>query len=372
MVNIWTNLNGLTQAAIVVITLIAIVFHVQWTRRNTALGPTFLTTLGIFFCFTGIAWGLLNFDASDVRYSIPRLLEGIRTSFWASVAGIFWALTIKARLAIWGDAKLAVTANNQQGATLNDVAEYLARLNSALAGKEDSTLLGQIKLLRSDSNYRLDRLNATFEVYSEKIAEANSRALVRALQSVVRDFNAQVNDQFGENFKHLNAAVEKLVTWQARYEHQLVSLIAQETETRKSMTEAAARFTELVKKSTEFTEIVVALKRLLVALNTEKEQLNFSLSTLGELINHASKGLPTLEQNITAMTRQVEQGVKANQEAMTAILRNAAQSIHGYNQQLTALLAASIAAANKELADSLGRQISQGPAAQKFVQDVRR
>lgn len=372
MDHIWTNLNGLTQSAIVVITLIAILFHVRWTRRNTALGPTFLTTLGIFFCFTGIAWGLLNFDASDVRYSIPRLLEGIRTSFWASVAGIFWALTIKARLAIWGDAKLSVTATNQPGATLNDLAEYLARLNSALAGKEDSTLLGQLKLLRSDSNYRLDRLHASFESYSEKIAEANSRALLHALQTVVRDFNAQVNDQFGENFKHLNAAVEKLVTWQAHYEQQLASLISQETETRRSMTEAATRFTDLVKKSTEFTDIVASLKRLLVGLNTEKEQLNFSLSMLGELINHASKELPTLEKHITAMTRQVEQGVKANHEAMDAILRNAAQSIHTHNQQLTSLLAAAIATANKDLTESLGRQLAQGAPAQKFAQDVRR
>ncbi len=356
MDHIWTNLNGLTQSAIVVITLIAIGFHVRWTRRNTVLGPTFLTTLGIFFCFTGIAWGLLNFDASDVRYSIPRLLEGIRTSFWASVAGIFWALTIKARLAIWGDAKLAVTATSPQGATLNDVAEYLARLNGALAGKDDSTLLGQIKLLRSDSNYRLDRLSATFEAYSEKIAAANSRALTQALQAVVHDFNNQVNDQYGDNFKHLNAAVEKLVTWQGHYEQQLAGLITQETETRRSMTEAAARFTELVKKSAEFTEIALGLKKLLVALNTEKEQLNFSLSTLGELINHASKGLPTLEQNITAMTRQVEQGVRANQDAMAAILKNAGQSIQAHNQQLTALLAATIATANKDLTDSLGRQ----------------
>lgn len=358
MAHIWANLNGLTQSAIVIITLIAIVFHVRWTRRNTALGPTFLTTLGIFFCFIGIAWGLLNFDASDVRYSIPRLLEGIRTSFWASVAGIFWALTIKARVAIWGDAKLAVTATAAQGATLNDVAEYLARLNSALAGNEDSTLLGQIKLLRSDSNYRLDRLNATFENYSQKIAEANSRALMQALQSVVSDFNAQVNDQFGDNFKHLNAAVEKLVTWQAHYEQQLSSLISQETETRQSMTEAAARFTELVKKSGEFTEVATSLKRLLVALNTEKEQLNFSLSTLGELINHAARGLPTLETNINAMTLQVEQGVKANQEAMAATLKNIGHSIQVYNQQMTALLTATVAAANKDLSESLGRQRS--------------
>jgi hypothetical protein len=372
MAHIWTNLNGLTQAAVVVITLIAVLFHTRWTRRNTALGPTFLTTLGIFFCFIGIAWGLLNFDPSDVKYSIPRLLEGIRTSFWASVAGIFWALTIKARVAIRGDAKLSVGAASQQGATLNDVADYLAKLNGALAGSEDSTLLGQIKLLRSDSNYRLDRLNSTFEAYSEKIAEANSRALMHALQSVVHDFNAQVNDQFGENFKHLNVAVEKLVTWQAHYEQQLASLIAQETETRKSMTDAAIRFTEVVRKSAEFTDTAQSLKKLLVALNTEKEQLNFSLSTLGELINHASRGLPTLEQNITAMTRQVEQGVKANQEAMSAILRNAAQSIQAHNQQLTALLGASIATANKDLTESLGRQLAGSAAAQKFPQDVRR
>lgn len=348
MAHLWTNLNGLTQFAIVIITLIAVFFHVRWTRRNTALGPTFLTTLGIFFCFTGIAWGLLNFDTSDVRLSIPRLLEGIRASFWASVTGIFWALTIKARLAIWGDAKLSVTATNQPGATLNDLAEYLAQLNRALAGNEDSTLLGQIKLLRSDSNHRLERLHETFEAYSEKIAEANSRALLHALQTVVRDFNSQINDQFGENFKHLNAAVEKLVTWQAHYQQQLASLIDQETETRESMTVAAERFTEMVKKSTEFAEVAHSLKKILVGLNTEKEQLNFSLSMLGELINHASKNLPSLEQNITAMTHQVEQGVRANHEAMAAVVRNAAHAIQTHNQQLTTLLSAAAAASSQE------------------------
>ena len=115
MDHIWTNLNGLTQSAIIVITLIAIVFHVRWTRRNTALGPTFLTTLGIFFCFIGIAWGLLNFDPADIRAGIPHLLEGIRTSFWASVTGIFWALTIKGRVALMGDGALAATGA-QRGA----------------------------------------------------------------------------------------------------------------------------------------------------------------------------------------------------------------------------------------------------------------
>jgi hypothetical protein len=204
------------------------------------------------------------------------------------------------------------------------------------------------------------------------VAEANSRALMQALQSVVSDFNSQLNEQFGDNFKHLNAAVSKLVSWQAHYEQQLASLITQETATRASMTEAAARFTEMVQRSGEFTDIVASLKRLLVGLNTEKEQLNFSLSMLGELINHASQGLPTLDTGIRALTQQMEQGVKANQEAMTAILRNVAQAMQTHNQQLTGLVAAALATANKDLAESLGRPAPGTPASQKFAQDVRR
>jgi peptidoglycan hydrolase CwlO-like protein len=335
MGHIWANLNALTQSAIIIITVIAVWFHVRWTRRNTALGPTFLTTLGIFFCFTGIAWGLLNFDANDVRYSIPHLLEGIRTSFWASVAGIFWALTIKARLAVWGDAKLSLTGN-QPGATLSDVAGALGKLNSAIAGSEDSTLLGQLKLLRSDSNYRLEKLHQALESHAVQVAEVNARLLVQALNEVMRDFNSKVNDQFGDNFKELNAAVARLVSWQSGYEHQMRSLIEQETATRQSMTEAASRFTEMVRRSSEFTEIAGSLKKLLVGLNTEKEQLNFSLSTLGELINSAANNLPSIEQNINAMTRQIEQGVRTNQDALAAVLKSAAQSMQSYNQQLSA------------------------------------
>jgi len=41
------------------------------------------------------------------------------------------------------------------------------------------------------------------------MAENNSKALIEALQEVIRDFNAKINEQFGENFKQLNEAVGK-------------------------------------------------------------------------------------------------------------------------------------------------------------------
>ena len=41
--------------------------------------------------------------------------------------------------------------------------------------------------------------------------------LVEALRDVVQDFNARVNEQFSETFKHLNEGVAKLLVWQEQH-----------------------------------------------------------------------------------------------------------------------------------------------------------
>ena len=317
MVNIFGSLGVFTQAAIVCISLIGIALHLRWTRKSASLGPTLLTTLGIFFCFAGIAWGLLDFDPADVKGSVPHLLRGIRTSFWASVFGIGWALTIKMRVLLLGSPPLA---NTTSGATVDDLAEQLSRLNRSVAGADDSTLLGQLKLLRSDANERLDRMNQSSERYAERMAEVNAKALMEALSIVIRDFNSKLNDQFGQNFQNLNAAVEKLVVWQRQYEQQLNALIEQETLTRKSMTESSLRYADLVNKSTVFTTTAESLRDLLIANEARSQQLYSSLWSLGELASTAAKSLPRLEERILEMTRQVEDGERANQKRSGAVV----------------------------------------------------
>jgi hypothetical protein len=151
---IWESFSGFTLFSIVLITAIGLVLHVRWSRRTTALGPTILTTLGIFFCFAGIALGLLHFDPHDVRASVPQLLQGIRTAFWSSVVGIFWALTLKIRVAMFGDATVPA-AGAQEGAGVDDLARLLMQLDRSITG----------------GNERLDRLSAAFDGYEHAIAE---------------------------------------------------------------------------------------------------------------------------------------------------------------------------------------------------------
>jgi len=297
MGRVFGSLGPVTQFAIIFITVLALWFHLKWTRKSTALGPTLLTTVGIFFCFLGIAWGLLDFDPADVKGSVPHLLQGIRTSFWASVWGIGSALSIKMRVVIAGDPALA-PAGDAPGATIDDLANYLSSMNRAIAGDEESTLVSQIKTLRTDSNDRLDQLNARFERHVQELAEANSKALIQALSVVIRDFNAKLNEQFGENFQQLNAAVGKLVTWQDQYRIQLQALIEQEAATRKSMTEASSRYAELVSKATVFTLVAESLEGLLSALNTQSAQLQTSLSSLAELVTKTAVAPRTIERKV--------------------------------------------------------------------------
>jgi hypothetical protein len=86
--------------------------------------------LGIFGCFLGIAIGLLRFDTSDVQGSVPSLVEGIKTAFWASVFGVAGALLIKIRLLLVGPPRIPTTGAVQE-ATIDDLATLLSRLGSS-------------------------------------------------------------------------------------------------------------------------------------------------------------------------------------------------------------------------------------------------
>jgi hypothetical protein len=86
---------------ICLIIIVTIFFQIRYNPRDLNYGPIILTMLGILGCFLGIALGLLNFDTTKVQDSVPSLLAGLRTSFWASITGIIGALTIKARYQIF-------------------------------------------------------------------------------------------------------------------------------------------------------------------------------------------------------------------------------------------------------------------------------
>jgi hypothetical protein len=177
-------------------------FFFKFTPTTVANAPAVLTSLGIFATFVGVASGLSGFDTGNVQGSIPALLDGLKTAFWSSIAGIGGAVLIKLKHLVRARRSDQHEAAHES-ATIDDLAELLRELNRSLSGQ--------------GTNDRLDALKSSLDGFLANMAESNSRALVTALHEVIRDFNVKLSEQFGENFKRLNEAAEKILVWQDHY-----------------------------------------------------------------------------------------------------------------------------------------------------------
>ena len=197
----------LTLGFIAVVFCLTVYFHGPSYSSHTANNaPAVLTGIGIFGTFLGIAIGLLNFDASNIEQGVPALMDGLKTAFWSSIAGLLGALSVKFRHVMhvirYNPAKA-----NIQAATIDDLANSLDSIRKALSCEEQGGIQQQLIQSREDSNQRLETLTKEFADYQDKVTEANTKAFVTALESVLKDFNAQIDVQYGDNFKQLNEAV---------------------------------------------------------------------------------------------------------------------------------------------------------------------
>ena len=83
------------------------------------------------------------------------------------------------------------------------------------------------------------------------LVQGASKELISALESVIRDFNQKITDQFGDNFKELNAAVLQMILWQENYKNTLEGL-----------DENLKNTLEVFKNSQEVLEMVAERNRL--------------------------------------------------------------------------------------------------------------
>ena len=143
-----------TVVICVIIAALGIRFQLRYSARAVTQGPALLTMLGIAGTFLGIAIGLYSFNAGDVQGSIPGLIEGIRTSVWASFTGILFAILIKLRYAFARD-ESPTTGDKSDVEVL---VERLEAIRKSIAADDDLTVTSEIKLVRSELAYKLDAL----------------------------------------------------------------------------------------------------------------------------------------------------------------------------------------------------------------------
>lgn len=329
--------SGWTLGFFVVITTLTLYFHFfRYHIRITETGPTILTSIGIFGTFLGVAIGLWGFDSTDIQGSVPKLMEGLKTAFWSSIAGLLGALTLKMRAVL--SQTLSPAPKQTRHATIDDLDHSLTLLANSLNAESEHSVQQQMATQHQQNLTGLQQVVHSLETYQERQAEANAKALVSAVEMVMREFNTKINEQYGENFKQLNESVIAMLEWQKNYKTQLNTLISEQERTSSSMQEASNAFEYMVKHANAFNGISESLQDLLNGLEAQRVNLHSQLGSLADLVNHAADGLPMLEERIVALTSGMVNAVEQQQHWIANQLTGMQQE---HQQQLQNLLTAS-------------------------------
>lgn len=335
--------NSVTELFIWIMVAIFVVAVLQGKKGKHGQflehAPAVLVSLGILGTFIGIVIGLLDFDAHDIKNSIEGLLDGLKTAFITSLVGMSLSLVLKALDAWWfaparSKAEAVpdtVTPEHIYGA-MNRQVQLLETLNQSLSGNEEGSVSGQLKLLRTDMNdFRqgLTRDQQEFRQalftqltqFAEMLSRSATEVVIEALRQVIQDFNRNLVEQFGDNFKALNESVVKMIDWQEQYKQHVETLEAR-IETAVRELERTATANEAISKSLATSELSIgsienhcqsipsAIGQLTPVLQTNQHQiqeLQRHLEAFVALRDQAVRAVPEMQQHMDAIMKQLSE-----------------------------------------------------------------
>ena len=209
--------------------------------------------------------------------------------------------------------------------------ESIEKINTDTLNKNSSIFKNIELLLDNFKNYKDEFSNffkasesqsreliTAFKEFATYMAEENSKALIEALNKTIRDFNNNLIESFGSNFKQLNEAVIKLVDWQEEYKQ----IIETTTENQKVIFNS---FNGIEKELQTFTSETRNINSIVSELSTltkesmeQNIKLNETLNVFSELNNQAKELIP----NLIEINNNVENDIKTFNNYSSELISN--------------------------------------------------
>ena len=208
--------------------------------------------------------------------------------------------------------------------SLEEINTNIFNKNSEISEKSELLLdnLKDYKNLFSnfseESKNQSKELITAFKEFATYMAEENSKAFIEALNKTIRDFNNNLIESFGSNFKQLNEAVIKLVDWQEEYKQ----IIETTTENQKVIFDSFNGIEKELQTFTSETRNVNSIVSELSALTKESMEqnikLNETLNVFSELNNQAKELIP----NLIEINNNVENDIKTFNNYSNELISN--------------------------------------------------
>lgn len=217
-----------------------------------------------------------------------------------------------------------------------------------------------------------DKLEKTAQILTKSATEE----VILTLNQLIKDFNHQLTEQFGENFKQLNHAVFELIQWQENYKQQLEQMQVQYQNHTNAVaaTQQAidnihdnlshiAHHAQSIPDSMERLAVAIELSHTqidtlydhLAAFADMKDKAVAALPSLSEQIDTMLQGMDDASQKLTEQFHQIHQSIKAQ----PSIMQSTTQELKNTLERLVGQLEIDIKNITEKHAGSIKEQMNQ-------------
>lgn len=209
--------------------------------------------------------------------------------------------------------------------------ELLEKINTDTLNKNSSIFKNIELLLDNFKNYKDEFSNffkasesqsreliTAFKEFATYMAEENSKAFIEALNKTIKDFNNNLIESFGSNFKQLNEAVIKLVDWQEHYKETIESTTENQRVIFDSFTEIEKELQTFSSETKNINSIVTELSTITKESMEQNIKLNETLNVFSELNNQAKELIP----NLIEINNNVENDIKTFNNYSSELISN--------------------------------------------------
>ncbi|KIM12269.1 MAG: hypothetical protein KU38_05120 [Sulfurovum sp. FS08-3] len=287
-----------------------------------------IVSLGVLGTFIGIFMGLQDFNEVDIKNSVSNILVGLKTAFFTSIVAMGTALVLAI---IQKTLYKNIDDENNQENLLKEISDKLNHLEKLNQTQETDKIIGELERLRivqtdtreetkkvavaidelktnsNQENQKLisildtnfEKMNNSLEIAIEKLSKGATEEIMKALETVIKEFNQELQSSFGDNFVQLNEAVINLLKWQENYKTHIETLDEKLELSTTSIEKSKESLEVISSKNKEVLNVYGELKRIIDVYDRQIQNLTQHLQTYATLSSSAENMFATITTNIS-------------------------------------------------------------------------
>lgn len=271
-------------------------------RRIIEYFPTLVSTLGVLGTFWGITKGLMAFDTSDLDQSIPGLLDGLKTAFFTSLAGMIGSMFLSAFIS---------KKQDERDGGISDINQAAGEITKSVKAMSDANT----ETMRSIQQQLTEQ-------------EADRKAFYRTV--------GEVMSKISDTQKSITSAIDSLVVLQRSQENSLADI--KEATTQQSVAiNSVAKYSQEV---SEYTHHLGEILDVISGMSGTEDEINEKVGKLKEIIHgevieiedNMAKTNKLLESKFDEFTELLK---KSNTEALVEVMKKVTEE---FQKQMNSLI----------------------------------